>query len=133
MDNEKLKVVIYCRVGTESQTLDSQEEQLTLYYKKKGYELYKKYIDNGYSVNENRPAYNLMLEDLKRKHFNMILVYNLNRLERSFYDMLNFMELLNENDCKLKVLNNPTDDMFLDINIAKSIKRIWEKESWGDK
>ena len=74
-----------------------------------------------------------MLEDLKRKHFNMILVYNLNRLERSFYDMLNFMELLNENDCKLKVLNNPTDDMFLDINIAKSIKRIWEKESWGDK
>ncbi len=50
----------------------------------KRYKIYNIYINNGYSANSFRPAYDLMLRDLKQGKFNLILSCNMDRLNRSF-------------------------------------------------
>ena len=74
MAKEKFKVAIYCRIGNYDEScIDRQETLIQRYCKEKGYEIYKSYVDNGYSaINNKRPDYNLMLEDMKAKKFNLI-------------------------------------------------------------
>ena len=71
----------------------------------KRYRIYNIYIDNGCSANGFRPAYDLMLRDLKQGKFNLILSCKMDRLNRSLDKMIDFMELLNNSSCKLETLD----------------------------
>ncbi len=124
--NKKLRTVIYCRVASESQcAIDTQRKILEIYCKEKGYKLCNIYIDNGYSANGFRPAYELMLRELKQKQFDMILSCNMERLNRSFDKMLNFMNLLNDYNCKLETLDysvKNVNNILKNLRISKRTK-----------
>lgn len=115
MNNEKLKVAIYLRIGSyDKQEEEKQRKELQDYYKRNNYKTYKYYIDNGYSANDkNRPNYNLLLEDIKQKKIDLILVSDLSRLTRSITELYDFIDLLNKNNCKLKTLKDNQDILFL--------------------
>lgn len=70
------------RVSTEDQaregfSLPEQEKRLRAMCEYKDYEIYKLYKDAGISAkNDKRPAYQEMLEDVKNKNINVILLLN---------------------------------------------------------
>lgn len=111
MQDKKLKVAIYCRVGTAEQLeTNKQESEIQKYCKQQGYEIFRSYKDNGYSANDKtRPSYNLMLEDLKQKRFDMIITSDISRLCRSTNNLERFLNLIERYNCNLTILNKKID------------------------
>lgn len=97
------KVAIYIRVSTQEQakegySISAQKDKLIAYCKAKNWLIYDIYVDGGFSGgNLNRPALKQLLKDLD--HFNVVLVYKLDRLSRSQKDTLFLIEdkFLNKN------------------------------------
>ena len=95
---ERVRVGIYARVSTleqknEGYSIGEQESRLRSFCAAKGWNVYKSYIDGGYSgANMNRPGLNMMLEDARSGRIEAILVYKLDRLSRSQRDTLEIIE-----------------------------------------
>ena len=119
MNNEKKVAGLYIRVSTEDQaregfSLPEQEKRLRAMCEYKGYEIYKLYKDAGISAKDmNRPAFEELLQDIREKKCNTIVVLKLDRLTRSVYDMEFIMKFLEENDAYLDCANE-------EINTTKS-------------
>lgn len=92
------KVAIYVRVSTTSQveegySIDEQKAKLSSYCDIKDWNVYKIYTDGGFSgANTDRPALEGLIKDAKRKKFDTVLVYKLDRLSRSQKDTLYLIE-----------------------------------------
>ena len=93
MNNEKKVAGIYIRVSTEDQaregfSLPEQEKRLRAMCEYKGYEIYKVYQDASISAKTGniRPAFEGLLQDIKEKKCNTIVVLKLDRLTRSVFD-----------------------------------------------
>lgn len=92
------KVAIYVRVSTTSQaeegySIDEQKDKLEAYCKIKDWKIYDTYIDGGFSgSNTKRPELERLINDAKRKRFDIVLVYKLDRLSRSQKDTLFLIE-----------------------------------------
>ena len=73
----------------------------------KGYEIYKLYKDAGISAKTGnyRPAFEELLQDIRDKKCNTIVVLKLDRLTRSVYDMGGIMKFLDENNAYLDCAN----------------------------
>ena len=82
---------IYCRLSREdgdnkeSNSISSQKEMLTEYAKSNGYDVFKIYVDDGYSgTNFNRPGFQVMFVDADKHLFDTILVKDLSRFGRNY-------------------------------------------------
>ncbi len=90
-------VGIYARVSTEDQTSVQQLEQLRTYCEKQKLCVYGEYVDEGESaLKQNRPEYQRLLEDARRRKIDMILVYKLDRFSRSLKELVNTIAMLKE-------------------------------------
>ena len=89
-----MKVAIYTRVSTrENQNIDTQIRFLQDYASRHGLEVYKVYKDVGESGSkDSRPEIDLMLQDMRDKLFNAILVYKLDRIGRSLSHLVKLFE-----------------------------------------
>lgn len=116
---ENKKVAIYCRVASKNRIeIKNQKEILKNYCNENNYEIYKIYIDNGYSgLDDNRPNYNKLLNDLKKNMFDTIIVRDMSRLGRSFIKLEKVIKLLENNNCNLICLNE-------DINSKNAVGKI---------
>lgn len=116
---ENKKVAIYCRVASKNRIeIKKQKEILKNYCNENNYEIYKIYIDNGYSgLDDNRPNYNKLLNDLKKNMFDTIIVRDMSRLGRSFIKLEKVIKLLENNNCNLICLNE-------DINSKNAVGKI---------
>jgi site-specific DNA recombinase len=124
MDNEKKVAGLYIRVSTEDQaregfSLPEQEKRLRAMCEYKGYEIYKLYKDAGISAKtgNTRPAFEELLQDIREKKCNTIVVLKLDRLTRSVYDMEFIMKFLEENNAYLDCAND-------DINTTSANGRM---------
>lgn len=125
MEVQKMKVAIYCRVGTKEQAdegVNNQKITIENYLNSKK-EKYKReyYIDTGFSgMDFNRPAFKRMIDDVNNNCINAIYVKDLSRISRNVIDLLNFSEYkLKPKNVKLVSINE--NDDFL--NIQKKIYR----------
>ncbi len=90
-------VGIYARVSTFAQSSVQQIDQLVSYCEKQGLNLYDKYIDEGESaLKQNRPEYQRLLEDARRRKIDVILVYKLDRFSRSLKELVNTIDTLKD-------------------------------------
>ena len=112
MDNEKKVAGLYIRVSTEDQaregfSLPEQEKRLRAMCEYKGYEMYKLYKDAGISAKTGnyRPAFEELLQDIREKKCNTIVVLKLDRLTRSVFDLEGIMRFLEENNAYLDCAN----------------------------
>ena len=111
MNSEKKIAGLYIRVSTEDQaregfSLPEQEKRLRAMCEYKGYEIYKLYKDAGISAKDmNRSAFEELLQDIREKKCNTIVVLKLDRLTRSVYDMEFITKFLEENDAYLDCAN----------------------------
>lgn len=113
MNNEKKVAGLYIRVSTEDQaregfSLPEQEKRLRAMCEYKGYEIYKVYEDAGISAKtgNTRPAFKELLEDIKDKKCNTIVVLKLDRLTRSVFDWEKIIRFLEENNAYLDCAND---------------------------
>ncbi len=112
MNDEKKIAGLYIRVSTEDQaregfSLPEQEKRLRAMCEYKGYEIYKLYKDAGISAKTGnyRPAFEELLQDIRDKKCNTIVVLKLDRLTRSVYDMEGIIKFLDENNAYLDCAN----------------------------
>jgi DNA invertase Pin-like site-specific DNA recombinase len=86
------RAAIYVRCSTVEQETDLQETELREYAAKRGWECVL-YRDKGQSGAKNdRPALNQMLADLRKRKFDVIVVWALDRLARSLKQLLTIAE-----------------------------------------
>lgn len=87
-----MKVAIYVRVSTDKQELKKQIELCKKYCETKGYEIYKIYQDIISGKETSRPAFNQLLEDMRKYNFKGVVVTKLDRIGRSLKHLLNLLE-----------------------------------------
>src|SRR5574344_1790922 len=128
MNDDKKIAGLYIRVSTEDQaregfSLKEQEERLRAMCQYKGYEVYKVYKDAGIraKTGNDRPKFEELLQDIREKKCNTIVVLKLDRLTRSVYDWENILKFLEENDAYLDCAN---DDINTTNANGKMISRI---------
>lgn len=128
MNEEKKIAGLYIRVSTEDQaregfSLPEQEKRLRVMCEYKGYEIYDVYKDAGISAKTGnlRPEFERLLQDIRDKKVNTIVVLKLDRLTRSVYDMEGIMNFLEENDAYLDCAN---DDINTTNANGKMVARL---------
>ena len=102
----KKRVVIYARFSSHSQTEQSIEGQLRECYdyaRRNDYLVIAEYIDRALTgTTDKRPEFLRMIEDSKKKNFDYVLVYQLDRFARNRYDSANYKAKLKKNGEKAK-------------------------------
>lgn len=93
-----MRAALYIRVSTEEQanegySINAQRERLTAYCHSQEWELYDYYMDEGFSAKDtNRPALQRMLNDVKERKFDVVLVHKLDRFTRKVKDLYGMLE-----------------------------------------
>jgi DNA invertase Pin-like site-specific DNA recombinase len=91
------RAALYLRVSTDKQTVENQEIQLRQVAERRGWEVVEVYDDAGISGSKgraDRPGLDQMLNDATRRHFNIVLVWAIDRLGRSLIDLLGTIQHL---------------------------------------
>lgn len=100
------RIIVYCRVSTEDQNLDMQEQAIEHYAKEKGLELIL-YVEKISSRKEER----VELEQAMKAAANgdLFVVYKLDRLARSTKELFKLTGDLNEKGVKFVSINDAFD------------------------
>ncbi len=107
--------VIYARYSSQGQNEQSIEGQLSECYnfaQRNDLRITHKYIDRALTgTTDKRPEFLQMIEDSKRKGFQYVLVYQLDRFARNRYDSATYKAKLKKNGVRvLSAKENITDD-----------------------
>ena len=137
-----MNIVIYARYSSDRQTEQSIEGQLKecyAYAQRNDYNTVGEYIDRAISgTTDHRPEFQRMIEDSNKKHFQGVLVYQLDRFARNRYDSATYKAKLKKNGVRvLSARENISDDAsgvlmeavlegmaeYYSVELAQKIKR----------
>ena len=131
----KTKVVIYARYSSDKQTEQSIEGQLRVCYEyaeKNEYMVVGEYIDRALTgTTDKRPEFLRMIEDSKKKMFNYVIVYQLDRFARNRYDSATYKAKLAKNGVRvLSARENISDDAsgVLMESVLEGMAEYYSKE-----
>ena len=101
ISKDKLNAALYARVSTQRQalegfSLDAQKENLYNFAITQGWKVYDSYIDEGVSGKniQDRKEVKRLIEDIKNKKIDIVVLYKFDRLTRDSRDTEDFMELI---------------------------------------
>jgi site-specific DNA recombinase len=144
---KKHRCAIYTRKSTEDgleqdfNSLDAQREACAAYIlsqASEGWEAVSElYDDGGWSGGSmNRPAITQLLEDVKAKKVDVIVVYKVDRLTRSLADFAKIVEILDDNEASFvsvtQSFNTTTSMGRLTLNVLLSFAQF-EREVTGER
>jgi DNA invertase Pin-like site-specific DNA recombinase len=91
-----VRVALYARVSTtQGQTTENQLLELRRYAQARGWTIYREFLDEGVSGSkERRPALDAMLADAKRRRFDILLCWRLDRLGRNLRHLVTLLDEL---------------------------------------
>lgn len=127
-EQTKYNCALYCRLSKdddlqgESNSITNQKEILTQYAKENNLNIYDVYIDDGYSgTNFERPDFKRMIQDIKDKKVNMVIVKDSSRLGRDYIGFGEYVEkIFPENQVRLvSILDNY--DSAIDNGVADTL------------
>ena len=127
-EQTKYNCALYCRLSKdddlqgESNSITNQKEILTQYTKENNLNIYDVYIDDGYSgTNFERPDFKRMIQDIKDKKVNMVIVKDSSRLGRDYIGFGEYVEkIFPENQVRLvSILDNY--DSAIDNGVADTL------------
>ena len=109
------RAVIYARFSSHSQTEQSIEGQLHECYdyaKRHDLVIVGEYIDRALTgTSDKRPEFLKMIDDSRKKIFDFVLVYQLDRFARNRYDSATYKAKLKKNDVRvLSAKENISED-----------------------
>jgi site-specific DNA recombinase len=141
------RCAIYTRVSTEYgleqefNSLDNQREAAEAYIKSQAHEGWKllrdRYDDGGFSGGSmDRPALKRLLDDIRARRIDIIVVYKVDRLTRSLPDFAKLVELFDEHDVSFisvtQAFNTTTSMGRLTLNMLLSFAQF-EREITGER
>jgi DNA invertase Pin-like site-specific DNA recombinase len=87
-----MKAAIYARVSTIDQTCENQLLELRQYCKARGWSIWAEFIDNGVSGSKDRrPALDDLLAHARRRRFDVLVCWRLDRLGRSLRHLVTLL------------------------------------------
>jgi DNA invertase Pin-like site-specific DNA recombinase len=89
-----MRVALYVRVSTDSQTVDNQVRELEAVSGRRGWQIVETYDDNGISGAKgraHRKAFDRLLKDATRRRFDLVMAWSVDRLGRSLQDLVAFL------------------------------------------
>ena len=102
---ENLKAVIYACYSSNSQREESIEGQIrdcTAYAERNGYMVIGAYADRAISgTTDDRPEFQKMIKDSKRKQFDLVIVWKLDRFARNRYVSAKYKNQLRQNGVRV--------------------------------
>lgn len=103
MNRELRKVALYLRVSTKSQHTSNQLTELKEVCERFEYDIVDIYDEtvSGTKNNDDRTEFSRLIKDVKRKRFDMVLVWSLDRLGRKTSELLKFLTILEDYDVGL--------------------------------
>lgn len=88
------RAALYARVSTDAQTTDNQILELRDFADRQGWTA-EEYVDQGVSgARESRPALDRMMADARRRRFDVVLVWRLDRFGRSLRHIVTSLDEL---------------------------------------
>ena len=141
------RCAIYTRVSTENgleqefNSLDNQREASEAYIRSQAHEGWKlirdRYDDGGFSGDSiDRPALAKLLDDVRARRVDVIVVYKVERLTRSLADFAKLVELFDEHDASFisvtQAFNTTTSMGRLTLNMLLSFAQF-EREITGER
>ena len=86
-----MRVALYARVSTAiGQSPEMQLVELREYASRRGWEIFREYVDHGISGSkESRPELNRLMADVHRRHFDVVLCWKVDRFGRSLKHLVN--------------------------------------------
>ena len=100
-----MNAVIYARYSSSSQreeSIEGQVKECTAYAERNGYNIIGTYADRAISgTTDNRPQFQKMIADSKRKLFDIVIVWKLDRFARNRYDSARYKNQLKRNGVKV--------------------------------
>jgi site-specific DNA recombinase len=142
-----LRCAVYTRVSTEHgldqefNSLDNQREASEAYVKSQSHEGWRliraRYDDGGYSGGSvERPALQKLLNDIRARRIDVIVVYKVDRLTRSLADFAKLVELFDEHQVSFvsvtQAFNTTTSMGRLTLNVLLSFAQF-EREVTGER
>ena len=105
-----MRVAIYVRCSTAEQTVTPQLEGVREYAALRGFEVVEEYLDEGVSgAKGSRPGLNRLLADARRRRFDALLIWRLDRLARSVRHLTELAAELEALGVDLVVLDQAID------------------------
>ena len=103
MNRELKRVCLYTRVSTSSQTTENQLFELKSLCERNNWEIVEIYDEtiSGTKNNDDRKEFKRMMNDLKKRKFDKIVCYSLDRLGRKTSELINFLTLLDDYNISL--------------------------------
>src|SRR5262245_3347981 len=91
-----MRVAIYARVSmAQGQTTENQLLELRRYIEARGWTAYREFLDEGVSGSkERRPALDALVADAKRRRFDILVCWRLDRLGRNLRHLVTLLEEL---------------------------------------
>jgi DNA invertase Pin-like site-specific DNA recombinase len=89
-------VAIYTRVSTDEQTTDLQRRNLREYVSRRGYTIFQVYEDVVSGVATERKALDRLLDDARKRKFDIVLVWKFDRFARSLKMLVDSLALFQE-------------------------------------
>lgn len=149
-----MRVVTYKRTSTDHQEVENQTSSLMSQIDVFGWSLVGEYseVQSGIKSRDTRPQLRQLLQDARRRKFDRVMVYSLDRLGRSVVDVINTINELEEVGVHIFVVKNAIDtstqqgklftyfcsifgEMERDMLLSRqkeSIKRLRDKNAkWG--
>lgn len=130
-----MNAVIYARYSSHNQTKASIEGQLKACYeyaKQNNIIVVGEYVDLARSgTSDNREQFDKMIEDSKRKKFQTVIIYSLDRFSRNMFDYINYKTQLKKNEVEIfSVIGNTENDAsgILLESIFESINKYYSLE-----
>lgn len=105
-----MKVALYARVSTEDQDAHGQIIQLREWSKRMNHTIIREYVDQAVSGTKfSRPAFDEMMNDMRRFKFEAIAVVKLDRLGRSLRHLLSLFDEFNAKGVAIICTTQPID------------------------
>ena len=106
-----MRVVTYKRTSTDHQEVENQTSSLDNQIKVLGWTRVGEYseVQSGIKSRDNRPQLRQLMEDARRRQFDRVMVYLLDRLGRSVVDVINTINELEEVGVHIFVVKNAID------------------------
>lgn len=87
------RVAIYVRCSTAQQNLDAQIAELTRYAEARQWQIVERFEDHAHSGSTtSRPSLNKLVSAMRRRKFDLVLVFALDRLGRNTSHLLSLVE-----------------------------------------
>src|SRR5690242_6061100 len=91
-ESHMLRCAVYARVSTagNGQSPEMQLRELREYCERRGWEIAGEYVDTGVSgAKDSRPELNRLMTAARQRHFDVVLVWKMDRFGRSLRHLVN--------------------------------------------